>query len=84
MKHVKFKDSNRVFGKEQSEYETLHALALRNGTITSCWKLSLMDSIRIMFTGKVWLCLKTSENSLPPQLLSTTKPFRKQWRSRCL
>jgi len=79
MKAVNFKDSNRVFGKHEDVYQTLHALALGNGIIVSCWKLSLMDSIRIAFTGKVWLSLKTDPVWLPPQCVSAKKPFH-DWR----
>ena len=51
MEAIKFKECNVDFAKNQEEYKTLPAFADRkNGVVTTCYKLSLKDSIKIIFT----------------------------------
>ena len=74
MEAIKFKECNVDFAKNQEEYNTLPAFADRkNGVVTTCYKLSLKDLIKIIFTRKIWLSLLTFNKPLTPQLLSVNK-----------
>ena len=74
MEAIKFKECNVDFAKNQEEYKTLPAFAdTKNGVVTTCYKLSLKDLIKIIFTRKIWLSLLTFNKPLTPQLLSVNK-----------
>ena len=75
MKPIKFKECNATFAKNQSQYLVLPTYKNpdREGHVVSCWKLSLLERIRVLFNGKIWLSLMTFHNPLPPSYLSTKK-----------
>lgn len=77
MKPIEFKQQNCVFAKDQPEYQPLPALRLdtREGEVISCWRLSLRERIKILFTGKMWLSLTMFGKPLTPSFMS---PFRKE------
>lgn len=72
MKPVKFKHANVTFAKDQPEYQPLPALRIDspNGEIVSCWKLSFLERIKILFTGKIWLSLMSFNKPLTPIYMS--------------
>ena len=62
MKPIKFKESNITLAKDQPEYQQLpiHRDGKDNeGKVTSCWKLSRWERIKLLFTGKLWLSMMT-------------------------
>lgn len=69
MKPIPFKEYNKIIAKNQPEYLDL-PVHMKDGVATSCWKLSIIDKIRIIFTGKVYLSIWTFDNPLQPQLMS--------------
>ena len=74
MKPIKFKESNATYGKGQENlYEELPALVFDDGEVMSCWKLSLKEALRLLFTRKIWLCVATFNNALQPTFMSTRK-----------
>jgi hypothetical protein len=75
MKAVKFKDQNVIFAKDQPEYQQLPALRLDspNGEVVSCWRLSFMERVKIIFTGRIWLCLLSFNGPLTPSLMSVNR-----------
>ena len=74
MKPIGFKDQNCVFAKDQPEYLQLPAHRDTSGLVTSCWKLSATDRIRLLVFGKLWCSVLTFNAPLQPQKLQTTKP----------
>ena len=74
MKPVKFKQCNFIAAESQDEYLTLHAYKDGGGCVTSCWKLTLRERIKLLFTANVYLSLLTFNKPIQPQLLSTTNP----------
>lgn len=76
MKPVKFKESNVVFAKDQTEYLPLQAHRTKNGTVTSCWKLSFIEKVKILFTGRIYIQIMTFNQRLQPQLLSVDNPVK--------
>ena len=74
MKPIDFKGRNRVFAKDQPEYGQLPAHKTHGGLVTSCWKMSFKERLKVLMTGEVWLQLLTFNQPLQPQLLSVDSP----------
>ena len=77
MKIVDFKKRNIVFGKDKPEYNPLPAWRgpIPECEVISCWKLSLLERITILFTGVLWLRQLTFGQPLQPQLPQVESPF---------
>ena len=75
MKPVKFKHQNTVYAKDQKDYEPLPALKIEspNGEVISCWKMSVADRVKVLFTGRVWLSLMSFNEPLTPSFLSVNR-----------
>ena len=72
MKNVKFEGCNVVYGEGQPEYIPLHAQRIGDVTIT-CYKLSLKERIKILFSGLLWLGQMNFGKALQPQLPALDK-----------
>lgn len=75
MKPIEFKDQNTVYAKDQPEYMPLPALKIDGweGHVVSCWKMSLKERIKVLFTGKVWLNLMSFNKPLTPSYMSVNR-----------
>ena len=75
MKPIEFKGSNVVFAKDQPQYLTLPAYLDPGpeGTVISCWQLTLKERIKILFTGKLWLSHLMFGKPLAPLFISVNK-----------
>lgn len=73
MKPIKFKHQNVTYAENQPEYLPLPALKFEDGTVISCWKMSLSDRIRVLFSGKVWLSLSSFNTPLTPSMLAADR-----------
>lgn len=73
MKPIKFKESNVVFGKGQPEYQPLPALRFEDGETLTCWKLSLKELLRVIFTRRIWVAQLTFNRAFQPQFVTTDK-----------
>lgn len=72
---IKFKGYNCVYAKNSSTYLPLPVWKSSNGLVVSCWKLTWLERIKLLCTGKMWSGVLTFNNSLQPQLLSVTRLF---------
>lgn len=77
MKPVNFKYANVVFAENQPEYQPLPAHRSEDGTVTSCWRLSIIDRIRALFVGRVYFSVLTFSTPLQPQLPTTYNPVKR-------
>ena len=77
MKPIKFHEANCTYAEDQPEYLPLPVFREKDGTVTSLWKLTLKERIKILFTGKLWLTVLTFNKPLQPLLLRVDYPFRK-------
>ncbi len=75
MSPQKFEQQNVTFAENQPEYLPLPAHRSEDGTVISCWKLTLRERIKILFTGKLWFICLTFNQPLQPQLPSVDVPF---------
>lgn len=75
MKPIKFKEANVTFAKDQPEYQQLPALKLetQQGEVITCWNLTFKERLKILFTGKLWMCLLSFNKPLTPSFLSVNK-----------
>ena len=75
MKSIKFQECTEAMGARQSEYNTIYAFVSgedKDRTIF-CWKLTLVERLKILFTGKLWHQV-LAFNDARQQLLSVEKP----------
>lgn len=75
MTPVEFEEQNTVFAKNQPEYLPLPALysSSSNGEVITCWRLSLRERLKVLFTGRLWSCVMTFRKPLAPMSLSVDK-----------
>lgn len=76
MKPTKFKQQNITFAKDQPQYQPLPAFKHPNdpeGEVVSCWKMSIWERIRVLFTGRIWVSLLSFNDPLTPSYLTTKK-----------
>jgi len=78
MKPIKFKEQNVVFAKNQPPYLPLPAFrdGVHGGRIIHCWKLSVIERIKIFFTGKLWIYVRTFNKPHPIKPM-VENPFKK-------
>ena len=76
MNIVKFPECNVTYAENQPEYRPLPALKMEDGEIVTCWKPSIRERLKILFSGKIWLNVLTFNKPLQPLLISANKPFQ--------
>ena len=55
-----------AFAENQDEYLTLPAYKDTEGRVVTCWKLSIKERIKLLFTGIIWHDTLTFNNPLQP------------------
>ena len=72
MKPIEFKEQNCVFAKNQPPYLPLpaHRGPAPEGVITSCWRMSPAERVRVLFMGIIYVREMTYLN--PPQPIKLT------------
>ena len=63
-----------IFAKDQPQYRPLPALRLEDGTVITRWKLSLLERLRVLLFGNLFLSQLTFNDCLQPQLPSVDEP----------
>ena len=74
MKIMEFKQQTDIIGENQPQYLPLPAYINREDDwrpITSCWGLSFIERVKLLFTGRVYFQLCTFGNKIQPQKAST-------------
>ena len=74
MKPIQFPESNCTYAKDQKEYLPLPAHKTECGIVTSCWKLSILERLKVALRGKIWWSVFTFNRPLQPQLPLSDKP----------
>lgn len=78
---IEFPEQTIVIAKNQPQYQPLPAYQVPNdtsGRVICCWKLTLKERLKLLFSGKIWHHILTFNKSLQPQLLDINSPFIKQ------
>ena len=78
MKPIKFKEQNVVFAKDQKPYLPLPAYKdnEQGGRIFHCWKLNLLERIKLLWTGRLWINVLTFNNPPQPIKPMVNNPFQ--------
>ena len=76
MELVEFEEQTVIFAENQPAYLPLPAYQLKDieGTIVFCWKMTIYERFKVLFTGKLWHDVLTFNQPLQPQRLSVNKP----------
>jgi len=75
MKPITFEESNFTFAENQPEYLSLpvHHFHNKEGEVVFCMKLSFWETLRLVFTQKLWCSILTFNAPLQPTYFSTKK-----------
>jgi len=76
MKPVPFKEQTHIIAENQEPYLPLPALIESDGNILTCWKLSFVERLAILFSGRVWIQTLTFHKPLQPIQASVKNPIR--------
>ena len=74
MEPIEFPQQTVVWAKNQPPYLPLPAYTDDTQTI-SCWKLTLIERIKILLYGKLWLRQMNFGDKLQPQAPCVESPF---------
>lgn len=76
MKPIAFKEANTVFALGQPQYLPLPSYKHYDnmGRVTSCWRLTLIERLRLLWTGRLWFTVATFNEPLQPQRPRVEKP----------
>lgn len=75
MEPVKFREHTIAYAENMPKSQPFPCIRLKdNGQVTSCWRLSIKERLKLLFTGRIW-CSELMFDSpyLTPVFLSTTK-----------
>lgn len=74
--------SEVVFAKDQPQYIPLPAFRSPEGDVTSRWRLTFRERLRILIFGDLWLTVATFGRPLQPVRLQVTPPAELEWLGR--
>lgn len=74
MKPIDFPHVNNVLAKDQPQYLPLPVWQGSEETV-SCWKLTLIERVRVLLTGRLWLRQLNFGQPLQPQRPQVGNPF---------
>ena len=75
MEPIRFPEQNTVFAEDQPEYLPLPAFRGEDGQVISCWRPSIRERLKLLFTGRLWMRQLTFGQALQPQLPEIHRPF---------
>ena len=67
-----------IYAKNQPEYNPLPAHRTEDGVVTTRWHLSIIERLRILIGGSIWLSMCTFNHPLQPVKLYTKCPLNKE------
>jgi hypothetical protein len=74
MTPIEFPEHNLVLAKDQPQYQPLPVFMNDTETV-SCWKLTFLERLTLLFTGRLWVRQLTFGHQLQPQLPQVERPF---------
>lgn len=75
MTPFRFEECNIILGKDQPEYSQLPAYKENSvdGELIYCFKLSFLERLQVLFTGKIWTGVLTYNKPFQPTFNSVFK-----------
>lgn len=76
MKLIEFPQQTVVIAKDQPQYNPMPAYRApgADGRVICCWRLTLPERFKLLFTGRLWHHILTFHQPLQPQLLEVDMP----------
>jgi hypothetical protein len=74
MTPIEFPQQTMILAKDQPQYQPLPVFMDGVETV-SCWRLTIVERLTLLFTGKLWLRQMNFEQPLQPQLPTVEYPF---------
>lgn len=74
MKPIDFPEKTHDIAKDQEQYLTLPAYVDELETV-SCWKLTWLERLKLLLTGRLWLRQLNFGRALQPQCPSVDRPL---------
>ena len=76
MKLIQFPEQTVIFAENQPEYLPLPAYQYYdvNQTIVFCWQLTIMERLKVLFSGVLWNTVLTFGKPLQPVIMEVDKP----------
>ena len=76
MKPIIFRGMTCTYAENQQQYLPLPAYKHDDAweCVSSCWGLSIVERIKVLFTGKIYVTLATFGKPLSPQKVSVDSP----------
>ena len=66
MNPIEFEGHNTVYAKDQPEYLPLPVFKSKTGEVTSCWRLTWVERLQVLFFGRVYITILTFNKPLQP------------------
>ena len=84
MKPITFEQQNKVYAKNQPPYLPLPVYEdnVQGGRVFHCWKLSFMERLKLLCSGKLWILVLNFGKKLQPIKPSVQNPFNPQERNK--
>lgn len=73
MKPIDFPEKNVVIAKDQPQYNPLPAFVKEDGSVITCWELSMAELAELQLNGRLYLRIMTFGEPLQPVFLTTKK-----------
>lgn len=77
MQPIDFKERTVILAEDQPQYLPLPVFE-HDGEMISCWKLTILERLIVLFTGRLWLRQLTFGCLMQPQKPEVRNPFRKK------
>ena len=77
MEIVTFEQCNVVYAENQPEYLPLPSHKSKDGTVTSCWGMSIKERLKVLWTGRIYLQVLTFNHPLQPLRMGISNPVAK-------
>ena len=74
MTPINFEEATHLLAKDQPEYLPLPVHIGTDGCVTSCWGMTIMDRLRVLWSGRLRLQVLAFGRPLQPQRPDVVKP----------
>lgn len=75
MRLIEFPEQTTTIANKVPDYRAMHAhLSIDKAVFTCCWKLTWVERLQVLITGKIWQQIQTHGAPVQPHTLTVEKP----------